>query len=139
MKNNINFYTKDEISKMFKNGEPKEKLVYIDDGISATVGRYKDVPDIIVDLNQQVGSVDLTIYDYDEGFLNPLLSTYGMFLNKCKPKVREEFIKRLLDLQTGQKSVKKYKLIDIYELDKVLNRTLVIRDDEKIGGAFDER
>ena len=120
MKNNINFYTKEEISKMFENGEPKEKLVYIDDGILATVGRYKDIPDIIVDLNRKIGSVDLTIYDYQEGFLKPLLSTYGMFLNKCNPTVREDFIERLVDLQTGQKKIKKYKLIDIYDLDEII-------------------
>lgn len=117
MKDNkeIKFYTLDEIADLI-NGE--ERLVYIDDGIAETVGKYKDIPDIIVDLNSNFGSMDLKIYDFDGGISKPLLSTRGMFLDKCNLEVRKDIIDRLVELQLDTSKIKDYKLIDEYDLEK---------------------
>lgn len=111
----IKFYTLDEIADLV-NGE--ERLVYIDDGIIETVGKYEDIPDIIVDLNTNYGNMDLKVYDFDGGISKPLLSTKGMFLNKCKKEVREDIINRLVKLQLDTSKIKDYKLIDEYDLEK---------------------
>ena len=47
----------------------------------------------------------------------PLLDTFGVFLNKCEPKVREDIIDRLVMLQRGEINVKDYKIIDEDTLD----------------------
>lgn len=111
----IKFYTLDEIADLI-NGE--ERLVYIDDGIAETVGKYEDIPDIIVDLNSNFESMDLKIYDFDGGISKPLLSTRGMFLDKCNLEVRKDIIDRLVELQLDTSKIKDYKLIDEYDLEK---------------------
>ena len=51
---------------------------------------------------------------------NPLLTTFGPYLNKCDPNVRKDIIDRLIDLQTGNEDIKDYKVIDEDMLDDVL-------------------
>lgn len=111
------FYTEDEVRKILEN---KEKLVYVDDGIEEAVIKYEDLPDFIVDYNRKCGIKDIKVYDYEKPDMdNPLLDTYGEFLNRCDPKVREDIIDRLVALQTFESEVKDYKIIDEYTLDKV--------------------
>ena len=50
---------------------------------------------------------------------NPLLTTFGPFLNKCDPNVRKDIIDRLAGLQLGEIEVKDYKVIDEDMLDDV--------------------
>ena len=59
--NEINFYTPDEIKKVIKN-RYNERLVFINDGTDEVIGRFIDLPDIIVDLNRKFGSKYLKIY-----------------------------------------------------------------------------
>ena len=112
----FNFYSKEEIKELLKN----EKLVYADDGINEVVIRYKDIPDFIVDYNNKNGMTDLKFYAFDGYTMNPIITTLGYFLNRCDPKVREDIIDRLVDLQTGDK-IKNYKIIDEYDLEEVRN------------------
>ncbi len=115
MESDFKFYEVDEIIKLLKN---KEKLVYVDDGIDEAVIRYKDLPDFIVDYNEKCGSKDIKVYDYENPNMDKLLlDTFGIFLNKCDPKVREDIIDRLVMLQIGEAEVKDYKIIDEYTLD----------------------
>ncbi len=74
-KKEIQFYTLEEIVQLVNSDE---KLVYINDGIAETIGKYEDIADIIVDLNRKFGEMNLKIYDFDEGVDKPLLSTNGM-------------------------------------------------------------
>ena len=53
----IKFYTNEEIEKLI-NEIQTERLVFIDDGIDEVIGRFKDLPNIIVDLNRKFGSKD---------------------------------------------------------------------------------
>ena len=115
MEPNFKFYEIDEIIKLLQS---KERLVYVDDGIEEAVIRYKDLPDFIVDYNEKCGLKEIKVYDYENPNMDkPLLDTFGVFLNKCEPKVREDIIYRLVMLQRGEIEVKDYKIIDEDTLD----------------------
>lgn len=115
--NEINFYTPDEIKKVIKN-RYNERLVFINDGTDEVIGRFVDLPDIIVDLNRKFGSKDLKIYNFVEPEDEPIITTYGMFLNKISPEDREQIIDRLNKLQQCEEEIKDYKVIDIEDLIK---------------------
>ena len=111
----IKFYAEDEIEKLTKEIET-ERLVFIDDGIDEVIGRFRDLPDIIVDLNRKFGSKDLKIRNFIEPEEEPIIETFGMFLHKISPDDREQIIDRLNQLQQNEIEVADYKLIDIEDL-----------------------
>ena len=112
-------YNEKDIVELLKNNV---HLVYVDTGSEEVVARYEDLPDIIVDINDKLGYVvDLNVYDYQNPSSNPILTTFGPFLNKCDPKVREDIIDRLVKLQQEEESVKDYKVIDEDMLEDVRN------------------
>ena len=114
----LTYVNKSEIDEIIKLLQSKERLVYVDDGIEEAVIRYKDLPDFIVDYNEKCGLKDIKVYDYENPNMDkPLLDTFGVFLNKCEPKVREDIIYRLVMLQRGEIEVKDYKIIDEDTLD----------------------
>ena len=111
----LNQYNKDEIQEILTSNE---RLVYVDTGNEEIVSKYNDLPDIIVDINDKIGSTNLTVMEFD----NPskiLLTTFGPFLNKCDPDVRKDIIDRLNKLRQGIEEVKDYKVIDEDMLDDV--------------------
>lgn len=111
-------YNEEEIKQLLKSNE---KLVYIDNGSEEIVARYEDLPDIIVDINEKLGyGEDLKVYDFANPDMdNPLLTTFGPFLNRCDPNVRRDIIDRLASLQQGELKIKDYKVIDEDMLDDV--------------------
>lgn len=111
----VQFYNFDEISEIFEN---EERLVFIDDGICETIGRYKDIPDIIVDLYLNHKVDELKMFDYNATTTEPILTTLGFYLNKCNTEVRKDIINRLVELQLGQAEIKEYKLIDEVDLEE---------------------
>ena len=111
----IKFYTEDEIEKLIKEIET-ERLVFIDDGIDEVIGRFRDLPDIIVDLNRKFGSKDLKIRNFIEPEEEPIIETFGMFLHKISLDDREQILDRLNQLQQNEIKVADYKLIDIEDL-----------------------
>ena len=112
-------YNEKDIVQLLKNNV---HLVYVDTGSEEVVARYEDLPDIIVDINDKLGYVvDLKVYDYQNPSSNPILTTFGPFLNKCDPKVREDIIDRLVKLQQEEESIKDYKVIDEDMLEDVRN------------------
>ena len=111
----LNQYNEEEIKQLLNSDE---KLVYIDNGSEEFVAGCEDLPDIIVDINDKIGSTNLTVMEFD----NPskiLLTTFGPFLNKCDSDVREDIIDRLNNLQQGIEEIKDYKVIDEDTLDDV--------------------
>lgn len=112
----IKYYNKEEIKKLLK---ANEKLIYIDTGNEEVVGRYIDLPDIILDINKKLGLTNLKIYDYQNVSLVPIVTTYGYYLDKCKSKVRTDIIERLTSLQLDEEEIKDYKLIDEEMLEDV--------------------
>ena len=111
-------YNEEEIKQLLNSDE---RLVYIDNGSEEIVARYDDLPDIIVDINDKLGQgEDLKVYDFKNPDMdNPLLTTFGPFLNKCDPNVRKDIIDRLASLQQREIEVKDYKVIDEDMLDDV--------------------
>ena len=111
----IKFYAKDEIEKLINEIEI-ERLVFIDDGIDEVIGKFRDLPDIIVDLNRKFGSKDLRIRNFIEPEEEPIIETFGMFLHKISPEDREQIIDRLNQLQQNEIEIADYKLLDIEDL-----------------------
>ena len=139
MEPNFKFYEIDEIIKLLQS---KERLVYVDDGIEEAVIRYKDLPDFIVDYNEKCGLKDIKVYDYENPNMDkPLLDTFGVFLNKCEPKVREDIIYRLVMLQRGEINVKDYKIIDEDTLDvaRIRQERELISEQEEMKKKHKER
>lgn len=71
-----------------------------------------DLADFIILETERCGhSVDIAVYTpyrQDE----TVLTTFGWFLNRIKPKLREEIIDRLVELQMGQEEPKEVKVFD---------------------------
>ena len=111
----IKFYTNEEIEKLI-NEIQTERLVFIDDGIDEVIGRFKDLPNIIVDLNRKFGSKDLKIRNFIEPEEEPIIETFGMFLHKIFPEDRAEIIEDLNKLQQYDKEISDYKLINMEDL-----------------------
>ena len=111
-------YNEDEIRNILKN---KERLVIVNINNDEIIAKYNDIPDIIVDLNDKLGSVDLEIYNYSEPSMTPMITTFGYFLNKCNQEVRADIIDRLVLLQTEELEVSPYKVIDVDLLDDIEN------------------
>ena len=111
----IKFYTNEEIEKLI-NEIQTERLVFIDDGIDEVIGRFKDLPNIIVDLNRKFGSKDLKIRNFIEPEDEPIIETFGMFLHKISPEDWEEIIEEFNKLQQYDKEISDYKLIAMEDL-----------------------
>ena len=111
----IKFYSNEEIEKLI-NEIQTERLVFIDDGIDEVIGRFKDLPNIIVDLNRKFGSKDLKIRNFIEPEEEPIIETFGMFLHKISPEDRAEIIEDLNKLQQYDKEISDYKLINMEDL-----------------------
>lgn len=107
----MEYYELNEVKNLLKR---KERLVCVDNGIDELIIRYKDIPDFIVEVNETIGMMDLKFYEYSNPSFEPLLTTYGEFLNKCNPDVRKDIIDRLVKLQTGEKDYRKCKVMDEY-------------------------
>ena len=118
MKNNdeIKLYTQDEIKKLL---ESKERLVFVSTKTDEVIARYKDIPDIIIDFFNKFVHTDMKILDFET--TETLLTTFGPFLNKCKPEVREDIIERLEKLQKHEIKVKDYKVISEEDMATYIN------------------
>lgn len=111
----LSFYTEEEIIDII---EDKEELYFADDGMNEVIVRLKDIPDFIVDINENEGMTDLKFYKVDNVVISkPDIKTMGIFLDKISPELREKIIDRLVKLQTGEIETKIYKVIDedLYE------------------------
>lgn len=112
----IKNYSRNEIKKLLNS---KERLVYVEDDWNRYIIKYNDIPDFIVKYNDEYGQTDLYFYDYNN--YNFLVSTFGSFLNKCDPKVRDDIIDRLIKLQQYEIKAKDIKLIDKEDLKDITN------------------
>ncbi len=108
-------YSQDEIKELL---EKNVKMVRVDTGLEEFIIRYKDLPDVIVDLYNKFG-FNLKVYDYKMLSMDPILTTFGYFLNKCDGNVRKDIIDRLVKLQNDELKIKQYKIIDVDMLDNV--------------------
>ena len=113
----IKFCIKDEIEEWM---DLKERLMFVDDGVDEVIGKFVDLPDIIVDFCRKLGSRDFKIYNFIMPTDKPIITTKGMFLDKCPAEDRQALIGRLIKLQQYDEELDllyKKGLIDIDELD----------------------
>jgi len=108
------FYTEDEIKEIIN---AKEELYFMDNGIEEVIIRLEDIPDAIVDINRNIGRTDLSFYKLDSLVYEPELITLGENVHKITLPLNERIVDRLVFLQTGECSIKHYKLIneDLFE------------------------
>lgn len=121
----IKYYKEKEVRDMLLK---KEKLVYVDDGMTEVMIKKEDIPDYIVMINMECGLTDLKIIDSSQSWY-PLIQTMGIFLDTCEPKTRENIIERLIKLQTSELDYKKVKSIDP-EMVEYLKEEMGIEDEE---------
>lgn len=110
-KDKLHICTQDEIAEIYYSDERK---VFVDTGIDEFIALYKNIPDIIVDLNKKLGSVDLKIFDFETA--EEIITTFGHFLNRANPDVREDIIERLIKLQNNEEEINEYMVIDEADL-----------------------
>ena len=115
MKNNesLNLYTRDEIKELLK---MEERLVFVDDGIDEVIAKFIDLPDVIVDICRRFGYRNFKIYNFIEPTEEPIITTNGVYLDKCSPEDRQALIKRLVALQQYEEEIREYKVISEEEL-----------------------
>lgn len=123
MSDKLNLYSKDEIEKLLK---LEERLVFVDDGIDEVIAKFNDLPDIIVDFNR-----DLKIYNFIEPEDKPIITTKGMFLDKCSIEDRQAMIQRLSDLQQNREKIKKYKVISEEDLGEYFDLNENVKEMKK--------
>lgn len=115
MEDKIEFYNEKEIEEILKKGG---QLYYADDGMNEVVIKEEDIPDFIIKVNKMEGyNVDIKMYRVNGFSMNPVLTTFGPFLNKIEKELREKVIDRLVALQKGEKELKDFKVIDEDDLE----------------------
>ena len=120
MKNNesLNLYTKEEIKELLK---MEERLVFVDDGIDEVIAKFIDLPDVIVDICRRFGYRNFKIYNFIEPTEEPIITTNGVYLDKCSPEDRQALIGRLVALQQYEEEIKDYKVISEEDLADYYN------------------
>lgn len=118
MKNNedINLYTQEEIKELL---EKKERLVFVKTRDEEVIARYEDIPDIIIDFFNKFVHTNMEIFEFESA--ERIVTTFGPFLDKCKPEVREDIIERLVELQQHESEVKDYKVISEEDMATYIN------------------
>ena len=102
MKNNesLNLYTREEIKELLN---MEERLVFVDDGIDEVIAKFIDLPDVIVDICRRFGYRNFKIYNFIEPTEEPIITTNGVYLDKCSPEDRQALIGRLVALHNMKK------------------------------------
>lgn len=118
-------YSKDEIKNFILNNE---NLYFVECDLGNAVVREKDIPDFIIKANEicmkEFGKMtDITFYKTKEP-MKPVISTFGVFINKIEPDIRKIIIDRLVKLQQNEIEPVKINLID---------GNLFIEVDEEVG------
>ena len=109
-----------EIKDIIKNNE---KLYYADDGIDECIIKEEDIPDFIIKINRIQGeTANLKMYEVGNPSLDPVLTTYGRFLNTIIPELRVKIIDRLVKLQKNEEDIKDFKIIDENDFERIQNQ-----------------
>lgn len=96
----------------------KMPILFVETSLNdAYVIRKKDVSDFIILETERTGH-HIEIEFYMPGIVEPVITTFGWFLNTINPLLREEIIHKLVLLQTRKKRPKKVK---IFNIDKFNN------------------
>lgn len=101
-------YTKEQMLNIIE----KDGFLFVETNLGDNyIIKKADLADFIILEAQRTGHVaEMKIYI--PGIDEPVMSTYGWFLNKANPLLREEIINRLVLLQTTDTKPKQVKIFD---------------------------
>lgn len=101
-------YTKEQMLNIIQ----KKGFVFVDTNLGEHfIIKISDIPDFIMLESVRTGyATELTMYV--PGIEKPILTTFGCFLNKVNPLLRNEIINRLFLLQTTDEKPKKVKVFN---------------------------
>lgn len=107
--NSYKLYTRKEMSKIAK----EEGFLFVETSKGDNYEiRKSDVVDFIMLESYRCHMVDIYMYVPNPDIEEPILSTFGCYLNKINQKFREEIIERLIKLQTTNCKPKKVRVFD---------------------------
>ena len=117
-------YTKNELLKILK----EDGILFVETNLGDKyIIKKDDLADFIILEAQRTGhAVEMSFFM--PGISGVVMSTYGWFLNKANPVLREEIIDRLVLLQTTEKEPKKVKVFDINTFGKMLDNNEIDND-----------
>lgn len=117
-------YTKNELLKILK----EDGILFVETNLGDKyIIKKDDLADFIILEAQRTGHA-VEISFFMPGISGVVMSTYGWFLNKANPVLREEIIDRLVLLQTTEKEPKKVKVFDINTFGKMLDNNEIDND-----------
>lgn len=117
-------YTKNELLKILK----EDGILFVETNLGDKyIIKKDDLADFIILEAQRTGhTVEMNFFM--PGISGVVMSTYGWFLNKANPLLREEIIDRLVLLQTTDEEPKKVKVFDIKTFGKMLDNNEIDND-----------
>lgn len=131
--NNYKTYTKAEMLDIIKN--EGFLVVETSNGDNYQI-RKRDVADfIMLEEDRCSHSVDIIMYIPYSKIQEPILTTYGCFLDKINQKFRTEIINRLVSLQMNFEKPRKVKVFDEDILMQLKNEELL---ECEVGKHFDK-
>ena len=101
-------YNKRQMLKIIK----KEGILFVETNLGDKgIIRLQDLADfIMLEATRTWHAAEMSFYI--PGIDEPVITTFGCYLNKAHPLLREELIDRLVELQTTNKKPKKVKIFD---------------------------
>lgn len=117
-------YTKNELLEILK----KDGILFVETNLrDKYIIKKNDLADfIILEAQRTEHAVEMSFFM--PGISGVVMSTYGWFLNKANPVLREEMIDRLVLLQTTEKEPRKVKIFDTDIFENMLDNNEVDND-----------
>ena len=130
-------YTKNELLEILK----KDGILFVKTNLgNKCIIKKHDLADFIILEAQRTGhAVEMSFFM--PGISGVVMSTYGWFLNKANPVLREEIIDRLVLLQTTEKKPKKVKIFDTDIFENMLDNNEIdndIQNYDELDGKYEE-
>ena len=125
-------YTKNELLKILKNDGILFVKTSLDDRY---IIKKNDLADFIILEAQRTGHA-AEMYFFMPGISDAVITTYGCFLNKANPILREDIINRLVLLQTTNKKPKNVKVFDTDIFYKMIDNNEVGNDIENYNELY---
>ena len=130
-------YTKNELLKILK----KDGILFIETNLGDNyIINKNDLADFIILEAQRTGHT-AEISFFMPGINGAVITTYGWFLNKANPLLREEIIDRLVLLQTTDKEPKNVKIFDTDIFSNMLDNNEIdnyIQDYDKLYRKYEK-
>lgn len=107
---NYKFYTREEMAEIGKN----KGFLFIEtsNGDDFIISKEDLVDFIVQEARRCEHSVDMEVYVPNADIDEPILTTYGWYLNKANPVLRSEIIDRLVKMQTNKAVPRDVKIFD---------------------------